>query len=47
MVTNSSDICNSFNNYFSSIAESILKSDKNPILKSYDKYLTNSPVKAK
>ena len=43
MVTSSSDICNNFNDYFSSIAESILKSDKHPILKAYDKYLTNSP----
>ena len=43
MVTNSSDICNNCNYYFSSIAESILKSNKHPILISYDKYLTNSP----
>ena len=42
-VTNSSDICNNFKDYVSSIAESILKSDKHPILKSYDKYLTSSP----
>ena len=42
MVTNFSDICNNFNDYFSSIVESILNLDKHPILKSYDNYLTNS-----
>ena len=43
MVTNPSDICNNFNDYFSTIAESILTSSKHPILNSFDKYLTNSP----
>ena len=43
MVTNPIDICNNFNDYFSTIAENILTSSKHPILSSFDKYLTNSP----
>ena len=39
MLTNSDDICNNLNAYFSSI----LQADKRPILKSCDKYLTNPP----
>ena len=41
IITDSTKICNHFNDYFSSIAENILKSGKQPILKSYDKYLSN------
>ena len=43
LVTNPIDICNNFNDYFSTIAENILTSSKHPILNSFDKYLTNSP----
>ena len=42
LVTNPIDICNNFNDYFSTIAENFLTSSKHPILNSFDKYLTNS-----
>ena len=41
IITDTKEICNTFNDYFSTIAENILKSGKRPILKTYDKYLTN------
>ena len=40
-ITDNTEICNKFNDYFSSIADNILKDNKNPILKTFDKYLSN------
>ena len=41
MITDNTEICNNFNNYFSTVADNILHENKTPILKSFDKYLTN------
>ena len=41
VITNNTEICNNFNNYFSTVADNILHQNKTPILKSFDKYLTN------
>ena len=39
MITSNIDICNSFNNYFSSIADNILQDCKTPVIKTYDKFM--------
>ena len=41
ILTNPREICNKFNDYFSTIADNILKTNKTPILKTFDKFLTN------
>ena len=41
MITNTAIICDHFNGYFSNIAEDILKTDKKPVLKTFDKFLNN------
>ena len=41
VVTDNNEICNSFNNYFSSIADNILREKNTPILKIFDTYLKN------
>ena len=39
MVTDNKQICNNFNQYFTTVADNILKKNKTPILKTFDKYL--------
>ena len=39
MVTDNGQINNEFNNYFSTVADNILKNNKTPILNTFDKYL--------
>ena len=39
LVTDNKEICNNFNKYFTTIADKILKDNKTPILKTFDKYL--------
>ena len=39
LVTDNKDICNNFNEYFTNVADKILKNNKTPILKTFDKYL--------
>ena len=41
MVTDTTEICERFNDYFSNIAENILKCSKQPLLKSFDEFLNN------
>ena len=41
MITDNNRIPNEFNNYFSTVADKILKKNKTPILKTFDKYLKN------
>ena len=38
-ITDNTDICNNFNEYFTTIADKILKNNKTPILRTFDKYL--------
>ena len=38
-VTENKDICNNFNEYFTTVADKILINNKTPILKTFDKYL--------
>ena len=39
LVTDNKEICNNFNQYFTTVADNILKNNKTPILKTFDKYL--------
>ena len=39
IVTDNKQICNNFNQYFTTVADNILKNNKTPILKTFDKYL--------
>ena len=39
LITDNKEICNNFNNYFTTVADKILKNNKTPILKTFDKYL--------
>ena len=39
LVTDNKEICNNFNEYFTTVADNILKNNKTPILKTFDKYL--------
>ena len=39
LITDNKDICNNFNEYFTTVADKILKNNKTPILKTFDKYL--------
>ena len=39
LITDNKDICNNFNKYFTTVADKILKNNKTPILKTFDKYL--------
>ena len=41
MITDTNLTCDQFNNYFSNIAEDILKTNKQPVLKAFDKFLNN------
>ena len=41
LITDPKIISENFNNYFSNIADNILKSEKRPILKTYDEFLNN------
>ena len=41
MVTDTAIICDHFNDYFPNIAEGILKTNKQPVLKTFDKFLNN------
>ena len=41
LVTDNTQISNEYNNYFSTVADNILKTNKTPILKTFDKYLKN------
>ena len=38
-VTDNKEICNNFNEYFTTVADKILRNNKTPILKTFDKYL--------
>ena len=40
-ITDKTEICNSFNDYYSTIAENILDNNKTPILRTFDTYLKN------
>ena len=42
LVTDNKEICNEFNDYFSTVADKILEKNKTPILKSFDQYLPES-----
>ena len=39
LVTDNKAICNNFNEYFTTVAEKILKNNRTPILRTFDKYL--------
>ena len=39
LVTDNKEICNNFNDYFTTVADKILRNNRTPILKSFDKYL--------
>ena len=39
LVTDNTDICNNFNDYFTTVADKILRNNKTPIRKTFDKYL--------
>ena len=39
MITDNKQICDNFNQYFTTVADNILKKNKTPILKTFDKYL--------
>ena len=39
LITDNKEICNEYNDYFSTVADKILKKNKTPILKSFDKYM--------
>ena len=39
LVTDNKEICNNFNEYFTTVADKILRNNKTPILKTFDKYL--------
>ena len=39
VVTDNKQICDNFNQYFTTVADNILKKNKTPILKTFDKYL--------
>ena len=39
LVTDNTDICNNFNKYFTTVADKILRNNKTPIRKTFDKYL--------
>ena len=39
IVTDNKKICDNFNQYFTTVADNILKNNKTPILKTFDKYL--------
>ena len=39
LITDNKEICNNFNDYFSSVADNILAENKTPITKSFDKYM--------
>ena len=41
LITDNNKIPDEFNNYFSTVADNILKENKTPILKTFDKYLKN------
>ena len=41
LVTDNESICTEFNNYFSTVADNILKKNKTPIINTFDKYLKN------
>ena len=41
LITDNEQICNEYNNYFSNVADNILKKNKTPMLKTFDKYLKN------
>ena len=41
LITDNKQICNEYNNYFSNVADNILKKNKTPMLKTFDKYLKN------
>ena len=41
LLTDNTKITNEFNNYFSTVADNILKENKTPILNTFDKYLKN------
>ena len=42
IVTDNTDICNKFNDYFSSVADKILQKNKTPISTSFDKFMPKS-----
>ena len=39
LVTDNKEICNNFNDYFTTVADKILRNNRTPILKTFDKYL--------
>ena len=39
LITDNKEICNNFNNYFSTVADKILAENKTPITKSFEKYM--------
>ena len=39
LITDNKEICNNFNEYFTTVADKILRNNKTPILKTFDKYL--------
>ena len=41
IITDTAIICDHFNDYFPNIAEDILKTNKQPVLKTFDKFLNN------
>ena len=43
MITDTAIICDHFNDYFSNIADDILKINKQPVLKTFD-YFRNNPL---
>ena len=46
VVTDNKEICNNFNEYFTTVADKILKNNKTPILKTFDKYLPDRNSKS-
>ena len=46
LITDNKEICNNFNEYFTTVAEKILKNNKTPILKTFDKYLPERNTKS-
>ena len=46
LVTDNKEICNNFNNYFTSVADKILKNNKTPILTAFEKYLPEKNSKS-
>ena len=46
LVTDNTEICNNFNEYFTTIADKILKNNKTPILKTFERFLPDRNSKS-